>query len=68
MAHTIHLSIVSKLKNPYLTGLLPFIYTDGSGSLLSLGFTWSVYVMERAAVSVSYHSVYIPPLKNTAKS
>jgi hypothetical protein len=29
--HTIHVSIVSRLKNPSSTCLLPFIYTDWSG-------------------------------------
>ena len=29
--YTIHFSIVSMLKNPYLTCLLPFIYSDLSG-------------------------------------
>ena len=31
MANTIDVSIVSRLKNPSLTCLLPFIYTDWSG-------------------------------------
>jgi hypothetical protein len=26
--HTIHISIVPRLKNPSLSSLLPFIYTD----------------------------------------
>ena len=49
--YTIHVSIVSRLKHSYLTCLLPFIYTDWSGlNKGSPGFTWSVYVMERAGV------------------
>ena len=46
--YTIHVSIVSRLKNPSLTYLLSFIYTDWSGfninkgSKLSPLFTWSV--------------------------
>ena len=52
-------SVFSRLKNPSFTCLLPFIYTDFEvdltsgiikGSSLSPGFTWSIYVRERAGV------------------
>ena len=39
--YTIHVSIVSRLKNPYLTCLLPFIYTDWSDINKGyIAFTW----------------------------
>ena len=42
---TIHVSIISRLKNPSLTCLLPFIYTDWSGfnrlrQEKNIAFTW----------------------------
>ena len=44
--------IVSRLKNPSLTRLLHFIYTDWSGfnkwQQGIIAFTWTAYVMERA--------------------
>jgi hypothetical protein len=33
--HTIHVSIVSRFKNPHLTGLLPFIFTHFEVDLTS---------------------------------
>ena len=54
--YTIHVSIVSRLINPSLTHFLPsatLIEVDltsdiNTGSSLSPGFIWSIYVMERA--------------------
>ena len=52
---TIHVSVVSRIENPYLTCLLPFIYTDWSRFNKWCRFnTWSVYAMERAVPNVLY--------------